>query len=211
MVRFQHDVCLPVIIIYRGKQPARINLKACHTNIQNIIIYMYQLSSKKFDGNIIHYFSYRQVTWSYIRYLDFIFPEPEAEKTLQLSRYSTVKTLRREKHFPPLKIVREKLENTLFCTFLAPHPFSSKQFTVNSYMHVCHTAQIKLWESQWLLRRIYGFIYTTTAIYMVRVTSRKLHSDDMKTHYSWHHSNFILHSTSSWKKHLNHITIVKYR
>ena len=46
------------------------------------------------------------------------------------------------------------------------------------------TLQIKLWESHWLFRRVYGFIFTAAAVYMVRMTSRKLHCDVMKTNYS---------------------------
>ena len=41
---------------------------------------------------------------------------------------------------------------------------------------------VKLWESHWLLRRVYGSIFTAAAVYMARVTSRKLHCDVMKTH-----------------------------
>ena len=41
-----------------------------------------------------------------------LFKINKPEKTLQLSRYSTVKTLRREKHSRRLKIVREKLAMT---------------------------------------------------------------------------------------------------
>ena len=54
-------------------------------------------------------------------------------------------------------------------------------------------AYCKLWESHWLFRRICGFIFTAAAVYMymARVTSRKLHCDVMKTHYSWCHSKFF--------------------
>ena len=35
--------------------------------------------------------------------------------------------------------------------------------------------QINLCESHWLLRRVFGFILTAVAVYMVNVTSRELH------------------------------------
>ena len=41
--------------------------------------------------------------------------------------------------------------------------------------------QMNLRESHWLFRRVYGFIYTAAAVYMARVTPRKLHYDVMKT------------------------------
>ena len=154
--------------------------------IRGLILHLFHDVS--FTPDILHYFSSRQVIWSHIRYLDFIFPEPEAKgifnpdkvyetilpfwswnnifvilvilchfakkkkngvarvissffyflsnlktfctikkirqnknglfnikkpgKTLQFSRYSTVKTARRVKHSRRLKIVREKLAMT---------------------------------------------------------------------------------------------------
>ena len=54
--------------------------------------------------------------------------------------------------------------------------------------------QIKLWESHWLFRRAYSSIFTVAAVYMTRMTSRKLHSDVTKTHYSWRHSKFFTYN-----------------
>ena len=52
--------------------------------------------------------------------------------------------------------------------------------------------QIKLWESHWLFRRVYSFIFKAAA--GCSVTSRKLHCDVMKPHYSWHHGKFFLYN-----------------
>ena len=59
------------------------------------------------------------------------------------------------------------------------------------YVYPFVILQIKLWESHWLSRRVYGFIFTSAAVYMARVTSRKPHCDVMKIHCSWRHSNFF--------------------
>ena len=49
------------------------------------------------------------------------------------------------------------------------------------HKHPIVILQIKLWEFHWLFRRVYGFKFKAAAVYMVRVTSRKLHCDVMKT------------------------------